>query len=140
MKQIFKKILAISMTFVLLFSTMSFTINDYYCGGNLVDSTIFSKDDFCDAAMQMLVSIQDEDCTFKADTCCNIEVKLVEGQKELNSNFSNLNFEQKQFIASFVYSYINLFDGLETSIIPFNNYYTPIVDKDFNVLYQTFLI
>jgi hypothetical protein len=140
MKQIFKKILAISMTFVLLFSTMSFTINDYYCGGNLVDSTIFSKDDFCDAAMQMLVPIQDEDCTFKADTCCNIEVKLVEGQKELNSNFSNLNFEQKQFIASFVYSYINLFDGLETSIIPFNNYYTPIVDKDFNVLYQTFLI
>jgi hypothetical protein len=140
MKQIFKKILAVSMTFVLLFSTMSFTINNYYCGGNLVDSTIFSKDDFCDTAMQMTVTMQDEDCTFKADSCCNIEVKLVEGQKELNSNFSNLNFEQQQFIASFVYAYINIFGEVDSTIIPFKNYDSPIVDEEITVLYQTFLI
>ena len=140
MKQIFNKILAISMTFVLLFSTMSFTINDYYCGGNLVDSSIFPKDDFCDTTMQMPVSMHGEDCTIKADTCCNIVVKIVEGQNELKSNFSKLNFEQQQFIALFTYSYINLFEGFDTTIIPFRNYLPPIVGKDITVLYQTFLI
>ncbi|MBL4939855.1 MAG: hypothetical protein JKY16_06245 [Lutibacter sp.] len=140
MKQIFKKIVAISMTFVLLFSTMSFTISDYYCGGNLVDSSIFPKDDFCDTTMQMPVSMHGEDCTIEADSCCDIVVKIIEGQNELKINYSDLNFKQQQFIASFTYSYINLFEGLDTSIIPFRNYLPPIIDENITVLYQTFLI
>lgn len=128
------------MTFVLLFSTMSFTINDYYCGGNLVDSSIFSKDDFCDTTMQMPVSMHGEDCTIQQDSCCNIVVKLIEGQNDLKSNFSKLNVEQQQFIVSFIYSYINLFEGFDTTIIPSRNYLPPNVDKDITILYQTFLI
>ncbi len=138
MKQFFKKILAVSMTFVLLFSTMSFSISEHYCGDMLVASAIFSKVESC--GMEMQKQSQDEDCSFQSEDCCNEIIKQIEGQNELKSNFSKLNFEQQQFITSFAYSYINLFEGLDTNIIPFKNYSPPLIVTDIQVLDQVFLI
>ena len=47
MKLFIKKITALLMAFVVLFSTMSFTISEHYCGDHLVDSGLFSKAENC---------------------------------------------------------------------------------------------
>ena len=39
-----------------------------------------------------------------------------------------------------VYSYINLFEGLEKNIVPFKNYSPPLIVTDIQVLDQVFLI
>ncbi|MFK5958950.1 MAG: hypothetical protein QM495_08800 [Lutibacter sp.] len=138
MKQFFVKIAAILMTFVVLFSTMSFTISEHYCGNTLMNASLFSKAESCEMDTEMTAA--SKDCIVVAEDCCKDIIKQIEGQNELKSDLLNLNLEQQVFVASFIYSYINLFEGLENNIIPFKNYSPPLIDKDIHILYQTFLI
>jgi len=138
MKQIFKKIVAVLMTFVVLFSTMSFSISEHYCGNTLMNAALFSKAESCEMDAKMTAA--SKDCIVVDEDCCKDVIKQIEGQNELKSDFSNLNLEQQVFIASYIYTYVNLFEGLESNIIPFKDYTPPLIDKDINVLYQTFLI
>ncbi|WP_372769640.1 hypothetical protein [Lutibacter sp.] len=126
------------MAFVVLFSTMSFTVSEHYCGHQLVDIGVFSKAESC--GMEMQKPSTTKDCEIKKSDCCKDEVKQFKGQNELNTAFSNLNFEQQVFITSFTYTYINLFEGLAVSIIPFKYYTPPLLVTDILVLDQTFLI
>ncbi|MDD3721704.1 MAG: hypothetical protein PHW92_04335 [Lutibacter sp.] len=138
MKQLFGKISAILMAFVVLLSTMSFTISEHYCGHSLVDIALFSKAESCGMDLQKPTSTKD--CDFKKSDCCKDEIKQFTGQNELNTNFSSLNFEQQVFVASFTYSYLNLFEGLAINIIPFKNYSSPLLVSNIHVLDQVFLI
>ena len=138
MNQFFRKISAILMAFVVLFSTMSFTVSEHYCGHKLVDVGLFSKAESCGMELQKPAS--SNDCELKKSNCCKDEVKQFTGQNELNTSFSTLNFEQQVFVASFTYAYLNLFEGLAVKIIPFKNYTPPLVDKEITVLYQVFII
>lgn len=141
MKQLIKKIGAVFMTLVMLFSTMSFTISNHYCGDILVDSALFSEAASCGMdGMEIQKPAYTKDHSFHKDNCCHNEIKQIEGQREIITQVLNLDFEQQIFLASFVYTYINLFEGLDTNIVPFKEYSPPIIDKDINVLYQTFLI
>lgn len=138
MKQLLRKISAITMAFVVLLSTLSFTVSEHYCGHKLVDRGLFSKAEAC--GMEMQKPSSSNNCELKKSNCCNDEVKQFTGQNELNTSFSSLNFEQQVFVASFTYAYLNLFEGLAGNIIPFKNYMPPLVDKEINVLYQVFII
>ena len=138
MKQLFQKITAILMTFVVIFSTMSFSISEHYCGEYLVDSALFSKAESC--GMELEKPSPNKHCNVQKSNCCSDVIKQFEGQSELKTDFSNLNFEQQVFVASYVYSYLNLFEGLENNIIPFKNYSPPLIVTDIQVLDQVFLI
>ncbi len=138
MKQLFRKILAIFMAFVVLFSTMSFTISEHFCGDLLVDSALFSKAESC--GMEMETATKDNDCNSIKKDCCSDEIKTFEGQNNLKIDFSSLNFEQQVFVASFSYTYINLFEGSATNISPFKYYTPPLLVLDILVLDQVFLI
>jgi len=138
MKQLLQKISAISMAFVVLFSTFSFTISEHYCGNHLVDSALFSKAESC--GMDMENPTPTKDCSIKKSNCCSDVVKQIEGQDELQIDFSKLTINQQKFIASFTYSYINLFDGLENNIVPFKYYSPPLLVKDIQILDEVFII
>lgn len=138
MKEIFKKISAILMAVVVLFSTMSFTIQDYYCGDELVNSAFLSKMTACEMDMQMTSSL--ENCNFEEEDCCSDDTKQCKAQSELETQVLNLYFEQQVFIASFIYTYINLFEGLDNNVVPFKNYTPPFIVKDIQVLDSVFLI
>lgn len=138
MKQLFTKISAIVLAFVVLFSTMSFTFSEHYCGDLLVDSALFSKAESC--GMEMESAVADSDCNSIKKDCCSDEIKTFEGQSDLKINFLSLNFEQQVFVASFTYAYINLFEGLDINIIPFEYYTPPLLVTNILVLDQVFLI
>lgn len=138
MKQFFRKITAIFMAFVVLVSTMSFSISEHYCGDYLVDSALFSKAESC--GMEMKNPSPTNDCSIQKDNCCSDIVKQIEGQNELKTDFFSSNFEQQIFIASFVYSYVSLFEGLDKNIVPFKNYSPPLLVKDIQILDEVFLI
>ena len=78
MKQLRTKIGAVLMTLIVLLSTMSFTINQRYCDGNLVDTTLFSKSESCKVVVQ-------SNCCEITEECCNHEQIIIDGQKELPS-------------------------------------------------------
>nr|WP_262911085.1 hypothetical protein [Tenacibaculum ovolyticum] len=136
-KQVFHKIISISMAFVVLLSTMSFTIDMHYCGGSLVDTAIFQKAKTCGMEMQ---KSQTKDCSITKKNCCNDKQTVINGQNELKLSFDVLSFEQQQFLASFIYTYINLFECVDENISSYRDYSPPLVVREIYKLDETYLI
>lgn len=137
MKQIFHKISSFLMAIVVLFSTMSFTVDMHYCGDTLVDSAIFHKAETCGMDME---SPSTEGCSIKIKDCCSDEQLVIDGQDELKITFDKLTFDQQVFVASFVYTYINLFEGLEENVTSYRDYAPPLVIRQIYKLDETYLI
>ncbi len=126
------------MAFVVLSSTMSFTIDMHYCGDTLVDTAVFSKADSC--GMDIHNSTTDSDTAGSKEKCCDDEKVIIEGQDELKTSFNDLTFDQQLFVASFVVSYINLFEDFDKKEIFYQSYEPPAVVKDIYKLDETYLI
>ena len=137
MKQFFHKILTTLMAVVVLFSTMSFTIGMHYCGDTLMDTAIFKKAETCGMEMENSTS---EGCSITKKNCCSDEQVLIDGQDELQLSVDKVSFEQKVFIASFIYTYINLFEGFDKDISSFEEYKPPLVKRQIYKIDETYLI
>ena len=137
MKQVFHKIMSFLMAFVVLFSTISFTIDMHYCGDSLVETAIFHKAKGCGMEMQ---SPSAEGCAITKKNCCNDEQLVVNGQDELQLSVDKISFEQHVFITSFVHAYINLFEGLDNNLSSYKEYKPPLVIKQLYKIDETYLI
>ncbi|MBD0777317.1 hypothetical protein HPE56_05885 [Maribacter sp. ANRC-HE7] len=138
MKRIFHKISSFLMAIVVLFSTMSFTVDMHYCGDTLMDSAIFYKAENCGMVMEK--STSNSDCNITINDCCSGEQIVIDGQDELKISFDTLTFDQQLFVASFVYTYINLFEGLEENVTSYRDYAPPLVFRQIYKLDETYLI
>jgi len=136
MKQVFHKIVSLLMAFVVLFSTMSFTIDMHYCGDVLVDTAIFTTVESCG----MEIPVTESDCSIVKKNCCSEKQIVFEGQNELEVSFDSFSLDQQLIVTSFIYTYLNLFEGLEENIIPFKEYTPPLVVKDIQLFDESFLI
>jgi len=132
MKQIIKNITSVSLAFLVLFSTMSFTINEHYCGGSLVDTAWFVEAEGCGMEMESSTS-------FSADSCCNDVITIVEGQDEVKQN-NQLTFDQQIFVTAFIHIYGELFEAPITEAISFKDYVPPLLVRDIQLLDEAFLI
>jgi len=137
MKQITHKILAFAMAFVVLFSTTSFALNMHYCGDTLVETALFNKAKGCGMDMQ---NPSTEGCSITKKNCCDDKQLVVEGQDELQLQVNKISFDQQVFLASFVYTYILLFDGIENNMSSFEAYKPPLVIRQIFKLDETYLI
>ena len=138
MKETLRKITSILMALVVLFSTLSFSVDMHYCGDHLVDFSLFDKVDTC--TMKAGISKSSSACAVMAMDCCSDIEVTIEGQDDLKIAFEQFTFEQQLFITSFVYSYINLFEGLDENVVTFKEYSPPPLIRDIPILDQTFLI
>ena len=138
MKKVFHKISSVCLALIVLLSTVSFTIDSHYCGDILVDTSLFGKVETCGMEEQKTSSSTDCDITKK--DCCSDEQIIVEGQDTLKITFDKLEKEQQIFVASFIYSYINLFTSSESKDTAFKDYSPPPLIRDVQILDQTFLI
>ena len=119
------------MVLLVLFSTVSFTIEKHFCGDVLVDVSYFVEGDKC--------AMEAEEIAQKK-SCCKDEVDVVEGQNELQlQSFDDFDIHT-EFLATFVYTYINLFEGLPKQVFPHKDYSPPNLVADIQVLDQVFLI
>ena len=127
------------MALLVLFSTSSYTVESHYCGGSLVDSSFIGHVKSC--SVEMLKStITTDDCSDASKNCCNDVKVFVDGQDELITSSFELNFQQQLFITSFVYTYIDLFKGIDDKVIPFKDYSSPVLVKDIQLLDEVFII
>ena len=138
MKLAFHKLLSFSMAIVVLFSTMSFTISMHYCGDTLVNTSMFKDVESC--GMEKAMAILPSGCSVTKPDCCKNEQMSVKGQEELKHNFDKLTITQQIFVASFTYSYINLFEIVEENISSYKDYSPPFVVKQLYKIDETYLI
>jgi hypothetical protein len=128
------------MALLLLFSTLSFSMDMHYCGDHLVDFSLFDKAESCG-----MMTVADEapgDCAViksGMDCCTDVQI-LVEGQDDFKVSFDQLTDGQQLLISAFVYSYINLFEGVDDTSPKDWEYSPPPLIRDVQVLHQTFLI
>jgi len=128
------------MAFVVLFSTMSFTIDMHYCGDMLVDTAVFKKAKSC--GMEIQKSDSDSECSImkmKKD-CCSDEQLVFEGQDELKLSLDKLTFGQQLFVASFVYNFIQGFEVLQAKETLFVEYPPPLIVRHIFKLDESYLI
>jgi hypothetical protein len=137
MKQVFHKIMSFAMAFVVLFSTMSFSVDMHFCGDTLVETAIFHKAKGCGMEMQ---NPSKKECAITKKNCCSDQQILVDGQNQLQLSVDKLTFEQQVFIASFVYTYINLFKGVEENTNSYGDSSPSLVVRDIYKLDESYLI
>ncbi len=125
------------MAFVVLFSTMSFTLDMHYCGDTLVETAFFHKAKGCGMEMEKPST---EGCAITKMNCCDDEQLVVDGQDELQLSVDKISLEQQLFIASFVYTYINLFEGFDNKVSSFEKYKPPLVIRQIYKIDETYLI
>lgn len=141
MKQVIHKISSFLMALVVLFSTLSFTVDMHYCGDTLVDSAIFHKAETCGMDMEKSsVPSTPSDCEITKKNCCSNQQLLIDGQDALKISFDKLSLEQQIFVASYVTTYINLFEGLEENVNSYRDYVPPLVTRQIYKLDETYLI
>ena len=137
MKKVFHKIVSLAMAFVVLFSTMSFTVNMHYCGDTLVETAFFHKAKGCGMEMEKPST---KSCSITKKSCCDDKQLSVEGQDELQLTVDKISFEQQIFIASFVYAYVNLFENIDENVSSFEAYKPPLVVRQIFKIDETYLI
>jgi len=126
-------IFSILLAFLVLFSTLSFTVESHYCGKRLVDTAIFTQVKGCGMEMPSNVT--------NTKGCCKHEVEVIKGQDELKfSAFDDLSISQQLFLTAFTYSYVNGFESLPKQIIPHKDYSPPNLIVDIQLLDEAFLI
>lgn len=136
MNPVLQKIVSPLMALLVLFSTMSFTVDMHFCGGHLVDKAIFSEVEKCGMEMDS----KTEEATVKKSSCCEDISITVEGQEELKVTLDKQELQTLQFALLFSYSYLNLFEPLSEKHTPFDDYSPPLLTLDRCVLNETYLI
>jgi hypothetical protein len=138
MNEIVRKIGSLIMALLVLFSTMSFSMDMHFCGDSLVDFKFYQKAETCGMSMDkpMTDMVSDD---MEMHCCSDVEVVLT-GQDDLQLSIDQLSFEQPTFIIAYTFAYIYLFDTVDEQPIPFKEYSPPILTRDVQIQDQTFLI
>jgi len=140
MKETLRQIASFCMALMVLFSTISFTVDMHYCGDQLVDYSFFEAADRCYMATGSSESPGENSVMQMEMDCCTDLELVMEGQDDLKISYDQLTFEQQIFVSTFFYTYINLFEGVDKNLNSFKEYSPPPLIRDIQILDQTFLI
>jgi len=121
---------------LILFSTLSLTIEKHFCGDTLIDVAIFSESEKCATDIIKVKKIE----TAK-ESCCKDEIDVIDGLSNATTNtFDDLEDLQKQVLIAYSLSYKSLFKELPNRVISQQNYAPPELIETIYVLHETYLI
>ena len=125
------------MTFVVLLSTMSFTMNMHYCGDSLVETVFFKDAKGCGMKMDMPM---DKDCSVSKENCCSDKQITADGIDDIKQSLEHLTLKQQQFVVLLTYTYHSLFKESTQSNDTFISYKPPLVCKQIYKVDESYLI
>jgi len=125
------------MALVVLFSTLSFTIDMHYCGDTLVETSVFKKAKGCGMTMETPTT---EGCSVTKKKCCSDEQSIVDGQDELQLSNAQISFEQQVLVAAFIHTYNQLYQGVDLKVSSYEDYAPPLVIRQIFKFDETYLI
>lgn len=137
MKDLFNKIVSIFLVIVVFFSTTSLSVDKHFCCNKLVDVSFFGNAKTC--GMKDLKT-STKKCSIEDDDCCTTKTFTKKGDDALKMASFVLDTETLFFLSSYLFTYVDLFEGLKENVIPYENYTPPLISKNILVLHETFLI
>ena len=136
MQSSFRKVFSLLMAFVVLFSTMSFTVNMHYCGDTLVETAILKEAEGCGMKAQ---NPSTESCAFTKKSCCSDKQLIVNGLDELQISFDKSSLEKQPLVAIHTFTFIDLNKEFKETQ-PVRPYVPPLVVRQLFKLHSTYLI
>jgi len=141
-----KQILSILMSFILLSSHVNLTLGTHFCGGDAVETKIlFGESHLGCGMMDKEESCSDSEPTnndqvsFDKAPCCKNEFHTIQSTDDFVKDAAQIVFNI-DFAVAFLYTALNL-DLLSKGTQQFyKEYISPPLEKDIQVLFQTFLI
>jgi hypothetical protein len=131
-----KKVGALIMAFLVMCSTMSFSMDMHFCGKTLVDLKFYQQAETCGMNMPgMEMAIEGID-----SHCCSDLSLVIPGQDELQVSFDTPTFEQPTFLPCWAFTYLPLVHLREEAQDLFRDYVPPPLIRNVQVMDQTFLI
>ncbi len=123
------------LVFIVLASTMSFTIERHFCGGELIGVTMFSEGlDCCSAKCEPKDGVIESHC-------CKAVVDVIKGLDTVVAKAASDSFIQQQlFLISNINPFLTFFNDLELIKSSYRNYTPPERVIDICILDQVFLI
>ena len=136
MKKFFHHSTAVLLAFLVLLSTISWTVDKHMCMGRVMDISFFVEADSCGMELAMAALEIDED----DNHCCDDETFTYLGQDDLKLTWDELEIGQQDFLLAFTHSYLEVFVPLDELPVPNEKYPPPLLVSDITVLDQVFLI
>ena len=137
MNQLLHQVSAVILALLMLFSTVSFTVDMHFCGDTLVDYSFFDSDAKCGVQLAESDTAQ---CPMSLMNCCTDAELVQEGQDQVTFLIENLSVDQQLFLVSYISTFLIQINNYSTESTEIPDYPPPLVKKDFQVLYETFLI
>jgi hypothetical protein len=137
MRKFSLKIVSILMAFVVVFTTLSFTVDMHFCGDTLVETAVFQKVKGCGMELQ---KPSKEDCVVKSNNCCNDKQLTIDGQQELQISFSAFSFEQLLYVTSILNTDKEFSQVIDKSVPLYKGYALQLVIRQLYKIAETYLI
>ncbi|MBX2843683.1 MAG: hypothetical protein KTR26_18075 [Flammeovirgaceae bacterium] len=138
-----KKILSIFLTCTLLISNIGLTMATHYCAGEAVESRFMLISGEIGCGMEDIIN---EDCdqypletALKKASCCDSDFQLFQMEDDLDTSKSGVNLNLTVAVI-FIQSYFKKFSPTEVQTFALLDYSPPLPDRDFQALFQNFLI
>lgn len=138
-----KKVLSIFLSFLLLFSNLGFSMNTHFCGGEPIEKSVSLGTEMLSCGMES----EDSSCgnsgslqnSFNAVPCCKDINVFLQVDDELRLKWSNSSFQNLNLVAVLPsYNFIAISKAkIEFAFI---KYTPPLIKKNIQVLFQSFLI
>ena len=139
MKKVSLHTFSFLMAFLVLFSTMSFTVEKHYCGQSLVDHAIFSQAQKCETEMHSC-GVEGEMQMKMDESCCSNQTECFVGQDELNIYTFSIDLVQQNFLVPMSFVVLSLLPELPAEVIEYPPYQPPQLVYDLQILCQVFTI
>ena len=139
MLEILHKILAMIIALAVLLSTLSFTVEKHVCMGEVTEVSFFEEVEGCNMEESACESAQEENPVVSQSKCCDDIQELIPGNQNEQQALKSLEINKAKFLVAYIYTFVkSLEDSGQEPVIP--DISPPLVEKDIQVLYQTFLI
>lgn len=129
-----KKTFAVLLSFVILLSSLNFSLSAHYCGQTIVDVALFGEAEACPMAAEM-------NCDTDEKPCCANRNIIIEGEDYLASkSFEKQEVEKVELLlAELQFPIELLLEEQEANF--FLDYYTPpLIEQDITLAVQSFLL
>jgi len=139
MKKIISNIASFFLAALVLFSSVSFTVEKHLCDGQVFSESVFGKAKDC-GMDEKCCKEENNNLYVSKKSCCKDEIQLINGSVFEKVTVLKLANNQQNLFAFTLLNDVVFSPTSDSRIIQFNHYFPPLLTNNFAILYQVFRI
>lgn len=139
MLELSRKIFAVFLASIMLFSTLSFTVQKHICMGEITDVSFFKEADSCNMMVEKCENSDLSNSNIYQENCCENVHELITGNDNEQQIVKSLELYKAKFVVAFILSCDDLLQSPDR-ITYFKDSSPPFVVKHIYKLGETYLI